>query len=115
MTSCTCSASSRWRRRRHYPRASPPRRPNLLVEPAVRRRDNPSIVTPPARQLIDTAIAHHRAGRLAEAELIYRQILEQDADQPDALHLLGLIAHQVGRSDVAEPLIRRAIELAPAS
>jgi tetratricopeptide (TPR) repeat protein len=62
---------------------------------------------------LQAAIAHHRANRLAEAEGVYREILAAFPDQPDALYLLGLLAHQVGRSDAAVELIGRAIALAP--
>jgi predicted O-linked N-acetylglucosamine transferase (SPINDLY family) len=60
------------------------------------------------------ALDHHRAGRLAEAEALYRQILAQDPDQPHALHLLGVLAGQVGQTDAAIDLIGRAIAVAPA-
>ena len=40
------------------------------------------------------AMAHHRAGRLAAAEQIYRRILERQPDQSDAWHLLGMVAQQ---------------------
>ena len=43
-------------------------------------------------QLLQIAIQHHQAGRLSQAESLYRQILLQHPDHPDALHLLGLIA-----------------------
>ena len=59
---------------------------------------------------LQLALQHHRAGRLAEAEPIYRQVLARQPDHPDALHLLGLIAHQVGRHADAKALIERAIE-----
>ena len=64
-------------------------------------------------QLLETATEHHRAGRLGEAEAIYRQILSQDPDNADSLHLLGVLAHQVGRNQDAVDLIRRAIGLRP--
>ena len=57
------------------------------------------------------AIEHHRAGRLAAAEQIYRQILAAEPDQPDAWHLLGVIAHQAGNNEVAVEYIGRAIGL----
>jgi len=53
------------------------------------------------------------AGRLAEAEKVYRQILAANPSHPDATHLLGVIAHQIGRNDAAEDLIKRAIALNP--
>ena len=57
------------------------------------------------------ALQHHQAGRLQEAEALYRQILQAQPNHPDALHLLGVIAHQVGQEEVAVTYISRAIEL----
>jgi len=59
------------------------------------------------------AFQHHQAGRLADAEKIYRQVLSQNPHQPDALHLLGLIAYRTGHADVACDLISRAVRLLP--
>jgi len=55
------------------------------------------------------AIAAHQAGQLPEAERIYRQILADFPDNPDALHLLGVIAFQRGQLGDAESRIRAAI------
>jgi len=57
------------------------------------------------------ALEHHRAGRLAEAEQIYRQILSLDPKHSDSLHLLGMIAFEMGRSEESVSLIERAIEI----
>jgi len=57
------------------------------------------------------AIQHHQGGRLQAAEQIYRQILDAEPNQADAIHLLGLIAHQVGKHGIALEYIGRAIEL----
>lgn len=57
------------------------------------------------------AIAHHRAGRLAQAEKQYRAILAQDPHCARALNMLGAIAYQVGRFEEGAKLIERAIEL----
>ncbi len=64
-------------------------------------------------QALELALQHHQAGRLAEAEALYRQILAVEPGHADALHLLGVVAHQVGRHDVAVELIRQAISLLP--
>ena len=64
-------------------------------------------------QAFQLAVRHHQAGRLAQAEPLYRQILSRQSNHADALHNLGLIAHQVGRNDAAADLIRRAIALKP--
>ena len=41
---------------------------------------------------LDEALAHHNAGRVAEAKPIYEAVLQQQPDNPVALHQLGLIA-----------------------
>ena len=64
-------------------------------------------------QAFDLALQYHRAGRLAEAEALYRQILAAQPNHADALHFLGLIAHQTGRHDVAVASICQAIALDP--
>ena len=55
------------------------------------------------------AIALHRAGRLDQAEAIYRRILEVEPDNAEALHLLGVVAGQLGDNDECVRLIERAI------
>ena len=67
----------------------------------------------PIADLFAAAVQHHQAGRLDQAEALYRQILARDPKHDESLHLLGVIAHQAGRSDVAVELIRRAIALNP--
>ncbi len=62
---------------------------------------------------LDTAWQHYSGGRLPQAESLYRQIIEADANQPVALHLLGLIVHQVGKNEEAAELIGRAVTLQP--
>jgi tetratricopeptide (TPR) repeat protein len=57
------------------------------------------------------AIRHHQAGRLQAAEQIYRQILAIRPDAADAWHFLGVIAHQMGKHEVAMEHIQRAIGL----
>jgi tetratricopeptide (TPR) repeat protein len=60
-------------------------------------------------QSLQTAVEHHKAGRRKQAEQAYRQVLEDDPNQPDALHLLGVMAFEAGRNDIALDLISRAI------
>lgn len=62
---------------------------------------------------IEQAIRLHQTGRVAEAEQIYRQVLARDPENPDALHLLGLIAHHVGHASLAAELMTRAIASDP--
>jgi len=79
----------------------------------------PRIVTPPKpgrndlREVLMLALAHHREGRLGDAERIYRRVLAAEADQPDALHLLGVLALDHHRPVEAVELLTRAIAGAP--
>jgi predicted O-linked N-acetylglucosamine transferase (SPINDLY family) len=71
-------------------------------------------MTPGAiEQAMQVAIEHHQAGRLAEAEALYRQVLADSPNQPDALNLLGTLATERGEFDGAITLIRRAIAVNP--
>ena len=54
---------------------------------------------------IELALKYHSAGELQKAEAIYQQLLQIDPNNSDALHLLGVIAHQVGNNDAALDLI----------
>lgn len=64
-------------------------------------------------QTLQTAIRHHQAGRLPQAEALYREILAHDAACVDAIHYLGVIALQAGQSAAAVEWISRAAALAP--
>lgn len=63
------------------------------------------------RQLLATAIAHHQAGRIDEAEPLYRRILAIMPQQVDSLHLLGVIANQRGDYEAGIKLIGRALAI----
>jgi predicted TPR repeat methyltransferase len=62
---------------------------------------------------LSVAMQLHRAGQLEEGETVYRRILEVAPDHPDALHFLGVLSHQRGRSDAAIELIEKSISLDP--
>lgn len=64
-------------------------------------------------QLICTAIALQQGGRSDLAEPLYRQILQHDPDEPDALNLLGLIEQERRNYDRAVSLLERAIAVEP--
>lgn len=68
---------------------------------------------PPDDETLSRALAHHQAGRLAEAEQLYRAILAADPNHAGALHLLGVLAMQSGRAADAARLIRQAIARNP--
>ena len=50
-------------------------------------------------------------GELARAETIYQALLDEDPDNHDALHLLGLLRMQQDQTSTAIGLINRAIAL----
>jgi protein O-GlcNAc transferase len=64
-------------------------------------------------QLMQAGYAHHMAGRLQEAEQLYRQVLALDPNHAEACHLLGALACQLKQYDAAIPLMSRAVELNP--
>jgi tetratricopeptide (TPR) repeat protein len=66
-------------------------------------------------QAFDEAEARHRAGRLDEAEQLYRAVLKIDPDHFGALHYLGLTCTQQRKLDEALALLQRAIALNPQS
>ncbi|PWC79946.1 hypothetical protein TSH64_27760 [Azospirillum sp. TSH64] len=59
--------------------------------------------------MLAQAVAHHQAGRVAEAECGYRDVLAADPRNADALHLLGVLALQSGHADEAVTLIGKAL------
>jgi predicted O-linked N-acetylglucosamine transferase (SPINDLY family) len=67
------------------------------------------------QSLLQSAIAHHRAGRLSEADNLYRQVRSTAPKNFDALHLSGLVAYQRGRMPEAVELLTKALRLDPKS
>ncbi len=63
--------------------------------------------------MIVNALEHHRAGRLAEAEMLYRSILETEPYHIDVLYLMGLLDYETGRYDRAIVNTEAAINLDP--
>jgi protein O-GlcNAc transferase len=66
-------------------------------------------------QSLRIAMEHFQAGRLSEAKAAYAQILREAPDHPDALHFLGIIAHQSGQGGAAVDLINKAIRAKPSA
>ena len=64
-------------------------------------------------QALRRAVDAHQAGRLSEAERLYRAILAAAPDQPDANHNLGQLALGASRPADALPLLKRALESRP--
>ncbi len=65
------------------------------------------------QQAIEQGLKHHAAGQYRLAHELYAQVLAFDPNNVDAQHLLGVLAHQTGRSDEAVDMIQKAIALNP--
>jgi protein O-GlcNAc transferase len=65
-----------------------------------------------SKQTLAAAMAHHRAGRLNDAERLYQRVCDTDPKNARAFHLLGVVAHQLRRPDAAS-LVGRAVVLDP--
>jgi protein O-GlcNAc transferase len=66
---------------------------------------------PSITETLRDGLAHHRAGRLQQAEHMYRKVLEIHPRHAQAVHLLGLIAFQANKPDVAIQYIQDAIKI----
>lgn len=88
----------------------------MPVAPGRRSRQDGSrkIMTSGLTQILEPAVAAHQAGRLDEAEALYRAALAVEADA-EAFHLLGLVRFQKGDPAGGAGLIRRALALTPAA
>jgi len=65
-------------------------------------------------EAFNLGVQHQQAGRLAEAEAIYRQILAEQPNHPDALYMMGVLAQNVGKGQLAMQLVGEAIRVGPA-
>jgi protein O-GlcNAc transferase len=62
-------------------------------------------------EIFQRALQHHQAGQLMEAIRGYTEILASDPLHVDSLHLLGVVAIQTKRPEMAIALIEEAIRL----
>ena len=69
----------------------------------------------PLAEALQAATQLHQAGRPRLAAEIYQRILNIQPEHADALHLLGLTAHQIGEHARALGLIGQAIRLKPSA
>ena len=64
-------------------------------------------------QALQQAVASHKAGKLQNAERLYRAILQSRPLHPDANHNLGVLAMRSNRIEVALSLFKTALEANP--
>lgn len=65
------------------------------------------------QERFEQGVRLHKVGRIGDAERIYRAILDEAPDHPDALFHLGMIAKLTGHIDTAIDLISRALAAHP--
>ena len=80
-------------------------------DPAAQTPRQPENLTPDREFAI--AVGHHQAGRLQEADGLYRKILQVQPKHPDSLHYLGVIAAPAGNLSETVDLIEKALCLRP--
>jgi predicted O-linked N-acetylglucosamine transferase (SPINDLY family) len=68
---------------------------------------------PQAQQILVRAVAAHQAGNVAQAEFLYKMVLQADKKQFDALHMLGLIEAQRGNFSAGLARITDALRVRP--
>jgi len=64
-------------------------------------------------KVFESARLHHRAGRLREAEGLYREVLHENPQNTEAMHLLGLALAAQGKLAAAIAELRRAVAVRP--
>ena len=67
----------------------------------------------PVDTTFQQAIRAHKAGQLAEAERLYRTVLQARPDHADARHNLGVLAVSVDKPAQALPLLKAALQAVP--
>ncbi len=63
--------------------------------------------------LIDKAINYFQSGNHQEAERLCKELIRNEPNNARAYRLLGIIAHQYTKSDIARELLAKALELDP--
>jgi predicted O-linked N-acetylglucosamine transferase (SPINDLY family) len=66
-------------------------------------------------EMFQLAVQYQRVNRLAEAEQLYRHILDKQPNHPDALYGLGILAQQMGELQTAEQWLSAATQVQPNS
>jgi len=72
-----------------------------------------NIVNSPEQQALQLATQHLQGGNYPATEQLCRQVLTRQPQNAEALHLLGIVAFQSNRYDIAAALIQQAIAINP--
>jgi Flp pilus assembly protein TadD len=88
---------------------------HVMSQPTVSPDQVPDaeLLDPDTEARLRLAIEHQGAGRLDEARGILDEVLTRQPDNPDVLHLLGLVRFAQGQTQEGAALLGRALEKAP--
>jgi Flp pilus assembly protein TadD len=78
---------------------------------AAQKRGHPA--ASPVAATLASAFRAHQAGHRADAERLYRDVLMTEPSNAAALHLLGVLLHQSGRTGEGLSLIGQAVAIEP--
>src|SRR5262245_17704703 len=83
----------------------------------IRNNRKPNRTLHPAAAHVQTTFQHglalHQSGQIAQAQMLYEEILKIQPEHYDALHLSGVIAFETKNYQTALDLIDRAIKIHP--
>jgi tetratricopeptide (TPR) repeat protein len=77
--------------------------------PPIRKQSDKSDSVAHVAELTRAALRYHQSHRLDKAEQAYRAILTLQPNHLDSLHLLGALAHQTGRNELAVALMSKVL------
>ena len=88
------------------------------MDPGILAKQTPKTVAGAggARELatsLKRAAQLQQSGDLARAEALLRRVIEAEPDNPEALHLMGLLHHQKGATEIGIGYIERALVRRP--
>jgi predicted O-linked N-acetylglucosamine transferase (SPINDLY family)/ADP-heptose:LPS heptosyltransferase/glycosyltransferase involved in cell wall biosynthesis len=73
------------------------------------------VSVPNIDDILAEAVAYHKAGRLPDADKLYRKVLQHQPHHFGALHMLGTLASQLGQIEIGIAHIQQALALNPQS
>src|SRR5258706_1037761 len=99
---CPCGSGKRYKDC-HGALRAPDEMPGLPMPPGTGDR----------QRRMFAALEAQQAARVDDAAALYQSVLEEEPDNFDALHMLGVIRYGLGELSQAEALVRRAITVNP--
>ena len=64
-------------------------------------------------QTLESAVLHHNAGDLETARGLYNELMAERTDDPEVLHILGLLCAQLGQVMQGIDFVSKALEINP--